>query len=241
MFSNSGGQIPLNNGALSHKSMNADDCPEINPKLQINAVQVEQFLRSRRAVRAFKDKEVDKQVIEKLIDLANYAPTAHNDQEVEWLVVSGVSHVKQFAGMAVDSMRDTVAKNPDSPLNKTLNMVVGAWDMGFDAVTRSAPHIVIAHADTTLPPHSGFHAIDCATALAYLELSAPVYGVASCWIGMFQSNIEKWKPLKQALGIPEKNRCHGALMLGYPNVKYYRTPLRRSPRVVWNVTEPERV
>jgi len=221
-------------GALSHKNMNAGDCPTIKKELKLSIAQTEQFLRSRRSVRAFKPDEVDRGVIEKLIDLAHYAPTAHNDQEVEWLVISGVDHVKKFAGMAVDSMRDTIAQQPDSPLSQPLNLVVGAWDMGFDAVARNAPHLVVAHTDPGRSPHAEYHPIDCATAVAYMELAAPEYGVGTCWNGMFHSNIARWKPLREALGIPEQNECHAALMLGYSTVKYYRTPLRKSPRVIWS-------
>jgi nitroreductase/NAD-dependent dihydropyrimidine dehydrogenase PreA subunit len=226
-------------GALSHKAMKEEDCLKIRPGLMLDTNQVEQFLRSRRAVRAFESKEVDKNVIEKLINLANYAPTAHNDEEVEWLVISGIDHVKKFTGMVIDSMRDTIAQKPDSPLTKTLNMIVGGWDLGFDAVSRNAPHLIVAHADSALPPHSKYHAVDCATALAYLELAAPSHGVATCWNGLFQSNIEQWKPLKDALGIPEKNRCHGVLMLGYPTVKYHRLPLRKPSKVIWNQADPK--
>jgi nitroreductase/NAD-dependent dihydropyrimidine dehydrogenase PreA subunit len=221
-------------GALSHKDMAVDDCPPIKKELMVNPEQIEQFLRSRRSVRAFKAEEVDREVIEKLIDLAHYAPTAHNDQEVEWLVISGIDHVKTVAGLAVDSMRDTIDRQPESPLSKNLTMVVGAWDMGFDAVARNAPHLVVAHAEYGRTSYSDYHPIDCATAIAYLELAAPGYGVGTCWNGMFQSNISRWEPLKKALGIPEQNRCYAAIMLGYPTVKYYRTPLRKPPRVIWN-------
>ncbi len=221
-------------GALSHRNMSADECLEIKKELVVDVAQVEQLLRSRRSIRAFKDKVVPQDVLEKLIDLAHYAPTAHNDQEVQWVVVSGFENVKKIAGMAVDSMREIIKNNPDSPINVNLGMIVGAWDMGLDVVCRNAPHFICAHAEHGTSPFSEYYPLDCATALAYVELAAPSLGLGTCWNGIVLSNIAKWQPLRDFLGIPEMNICYGALIAGYPKVKYYRMPLRNTPRVIWN-------
>lgn len=220
-------------GALSHKNMSADQCPEIKKQLIVNIEQVEQLLKSRRSIRAFKDKIVPQKDLDRLIQMADYAPTAHNDQEVEWLVVSGAENVKKVAGMAVDAMRESLKNKPDSSLNKSLQLIIGAWDMGIDVVCRNAPHLIFTHAEHGKSPFSAYYPIDCAMALAYLELAAPSFGIGTCWNGLVLSNIDKWKPLRDFLEIPEKNQCHGALMAGYANVKYYRIPLRRNPAINW--------
>ncbi len=221
-------------GALSHEKMKMEACPSIKKELIVGIDQVEQLFRTRRSIRLFKDQVIPQKDLEKLIDLAHYAPTAHNDQDVQWLVISGFDNVKKFSSLAVDSMRDTIKNNPGSTLSMSLGRVVGAWDMGIDVVTRNAPHLIITHAEYETSPVSEFYPTDCATALSYVELAAPVMGIGTCWNGMFSSNVPKWKPLQDALGIPETNRCYGALTAGYPKVKYYRMPLRNAPRVIWN-------
>lgn len=220
-------------GAISHEQMPVDACPPIKKERKVGVDQVEQLFRTRRSVRQFKDQVIPQQDLERLIDLAHYAPTAHNGQEVQWLVVSGVDNVKRCAGLAIDSMREAIKQNPDSPANKSLGMFVGAWDMGIDVITRNAPHLILTHVEHGASPFSALHPTDCATALAYLELAAPAMGIGSCWNGMILSTI-KWPPLREALGIPEKHRCYGALMVGYPDVKYYRMPLRNEPKIIWN-------
>lgn len=220
-------------GALSHRSMRADECPETRKELTVDIAQIEQMLKSRRSIRAFKDKIIPQNEIEKLIEIANYAPTAHNDQEVEWVVLSGVENVKKVAEMTVDSMRATIAEDPDSKLNASLRLIVGAWDMGIDVICRNAPHLLFTHARHGRSEISGYYPIDCATALAYVEIAAPAFGIGTCWNGLVLSNVEKWQALRDYLEIPENHKCHGALMAGYANVKYHRIPLRRRPFINW--------
>ena len=66
----------------------------------IDEAKAVQFLRSRRSIRLFKDKPVEKEKIQGLIEIARYAPTAGNSQLVEWLVFSDRNTVKEFAKLA---------------------------------------------------------------------------------------------------------------------------------------------
>ena len=44
---------------------------------------------------------------------------------------------------------------------------------------------------------------------------------------------ETFKPMADYLEIPEGLKVFGALMVGYPKLKYHRPPLREEPRVEW--------
>lgn len=50
---------------------------------------------------------------------------------------------------------------------------------GADRICRDAPQLVFAHASNEF----GSAAADCHTALAYLELALPGFGLGSCWAG----------------------------------------------------------
>ncbi|MEM3486375.1 MAG: nitroreductase family protein, partial [Candidatus Methanomethyliaceae archaeon] len=75
-------------GALKHSDIPVEDCPPIKPELIINDEQAVQFLRSRRSIRAYKDKPVEEGKIRRLIEITRYAPTGGNGQLVEWLVLT---------------------------------------------------------------------------------------------------------------------------------------------------------
>jgi len=74
-----------------------------------------------------------KEKIQKLIEVARYAPTGSNTQMVEWLVFSDPAKIKEFAEMTVEWMRAEFQKNPQSPRAFYMPMIVAAWDVGYDA------------------------------------------------------------------------------------------------------------
>lgn len=220
-------------GALSHQEISIDDCPPVREELILSEDQVAQFMRSRRSVRSFKEKAAPGALIEKLIDMAHYAPTGHNDQEVRWMVISGKEEVRKLADIAVDGMRSMVKSQPDIAKSMGLGMIVAAYDAGMDVVCRDAPHLIFAYTKMDNPMMSGFHSTDCASALAYVELAAPSLGLGTCWNGIFAVAIRMWKPLRTALGFGGNIRCHGVLMAGYPRFKYYRMPTRNAADIHW--------
>ena len=101
-------------GALSHVEAPFEACAVISKNLIIDEDQAVQFLRSRRSIRFFKDEPPDKAVLQRLIEIARYAPTAGNGQLVEWLVMTDRAEIREVAGMVVDWMRNVLEKDPHS-------------------------------------------------------------------------------------------------------------------------------
>ena len=93
-------------GAMDHAEVPLAQCPDIDPALAISPAQAEQFLRSRRSVRRFKDKLVEQEVLQRLIETARYAPTASNAQSLAWLVINDPRRVQTIAGEVIGWMRD---------------------------------------------------------------------------------------------------------------------------------------
>lgn len=98
--------------ALTHESMGPADCVSLRDDLKVGAEQAEQFLRGRRSTRNFRETSVEKGTLEKLIDMARHAPSGHNTQLPEWLVISGRDEVKKYSAMVVDWMRYMVKEQP---------------------------------------------------------------------------------------------------------------------------------
>ncbi len=70
-------------GALSHEGFPQEMLPSSTKNLAIDEARAVQFLRSRRSVRLFKERPVEKEKVTRLIELARYAPTAGNSQSVQ--------------------------------------------------------------------------------------------------------------------------------------------------------------
>jgi nitroreductase/NAD-dependent dihydropyrimidine dehydrogenase PreA subunit len=216
-------------GALSHAEIPVDVCTPIDKALSISEEQAVQFLRSRRSIRFFQDRPVEKEPIQVLIEVARFAPSASNAQVVEWLVFTDRAKIKELAGLAVDWMRSVLQLSPLPAQAAYLPMIVAAWDAGYDVVLRDAPVLIVASA-----PKSDLNGmVDVTLALSYLELAATAKGLGTCWAGLVQGAILSSPQLKKEMGIPESQSHHYPMMLGYPKPKYFRLPERKAPKITW--------
>lgn len=215
-------------GALELNTMPLDKCVPIENNLKTTPEQIEQFLKSRRSIRAYKDEPVERQKLAKLIDIARYAPSGHNKQPVHWLVVENKEDVKQIAGLTINWLRELPQKDPRLATLLHAQALITRWDSGIDMIARGAPHLVIAHA-----PKGSTSMSDCCIALAYLELAAYSMDVGACWAGYIQAGAAYYPPLTQALNFPEGHVSFGVLMAGYPKYTFSHIPARNVARVTW--------
>jgi nitroreductase/NAD-dependent dihydropyrimidine dehydrogenase PreA subunit len=215
--------------AFSLNWLSPEKCLPVRKEISLTREQAEQFLRARRSIRNFKDQPVERQKLAKLLEIACFAPSAKNSQPWHWTVIEAPTEVRRLAGMVIDWMRSVIKQHPRQAEQRGLVRVVSAWDAGEERICRGAPHVIVVHGDKDY----GFGAEDGALALSYLELFAPTLGLGSCWGGYFYSAVNAYPPLFETLDLPSDHRAFGAVMVGYPKLKYQRLPLRNEPRVNW--------
>lgn len=216
-------------GAFSLADMKSEDCPSIRKDMAFGVEQIEHLLRSRRSIRTYQEKAIEKEKISKLIDIARYAPTGRNSQMIKWLVINSREKVRDMSAMTIDWMRYLINEKNLIAASYKLDRIVGIWDTGYDIICRDAPGLVIAYA----PKEYGGAYIDCTIALTFLDIAAPSFGLGTCWAGFFMMAATHWPPLQQSLSLPEGHACFGAMMIGYPKYKYQRLPLRKEPDITW--------
>ncbi len=216
-------------GAMDHAEIPLEACPPIDKALTLNEAQAEQFLRSRRSVRQFKKRDVERDVVQRLIEIARHAPTGSNLQLVEWVVINGRERLREISGQVIDWMRGVLKVDPQPANRSYMPMLVKAWDAGQDTVLRDAPCLVVAMAPKA--DHNGL--VNLTLALSYLELAAPVFGLGTCWAGLLQGALLSDPDLKSAVHIPDGYPHHYALMVGYSRARYYRLPARKAPKIHW--------
>lgn len=218
-------------GSIQHRVVKLGKCLPVVKDLKISAEQCEQFLKGRRSIRAFKKKPVPQNDLAKLTETARFAPTGHNSQGVEYLVICNRNELHKLAGLTVDWMRAVIINMPALAAELFLERTVRRWEQGIDVILREAPAVIIAHASKD----NGIAPTDCVIALTYLELAASSMGMGCCWAGYFRSATANYPPLAQALQLPEGNQCFGAMMAGYPEFHYDRIPTRKPARVMWRL------
>jgi nitroreductase/NAD-dependent dihydropyrimidine dehydrogenase PreA subunit len=216
-------------GALSLDTMSVEECPPLKAQLKIDSEQLGLLFRSRRSIRAYSDKEVEREKLARLIDMAHYAPTGSNSQQVQWLVINSREQLQAMAAANIDMLRYLIKE--EHPLAKSyrLERLVAAWEAGKDPILRGAPALIIAHA----PKAYSIAQVDSTIALTFFDLAAPALGLGACWAGIFMMAAAQWPALQEALALPEGNICCGALMVGYPKYDYHRLPTRKEAVVCW--------
>ena len=202
--------------------------PSIEKDLEISEEQAVQFLRSRRSIRFFKKQPVEKDKLQRLIEIARYAPSGGNLQRVEWIVFTDANRIKEIAALTVEWMRKVMEKAPQS-VPPYFPLIVGAWDMGYNSVTWSAPVLIVASA----PKEAGTGMVDVALALSYLDLAAPKLGLGTCWAGLVEGALLGSAAVRESVGLPEGHPHHYPMMVGYPKRKYTRLPERKAPKITW--------
>jgi len=219
-------------GSLSHRDSPLESSPEIQEGLNISAEQVEQFLKSRRSARAFKKKPVPRGIITRLIEDARYAPTGHNTQEVEWLVIDNKKELDRIEEVGIDWMQWVMENMPKQAAEANMEEKLERQKLHHDAFLRGAPLLIVTHASKD-NPNALVAAIDSANALSYLDLAASGLGLATCWAGYVYFMANMFPPVKEVLALPEGHVAYGCVMLGYNKFKYHRIPARKEPRIIW--------
>jgi nitroreductase/NAD-dependent dihydropyrimidine dehydrogenase PreA subunit len=216
-------------GALSVTGVNIEDCPEIERDLVLSWDQTGQFLRSRRSIRLFKDKAVDRKTLAQLIEMARYAPTGGNAQNLQWTVIEGRDKLEPLSQETINWMKRIIEAQPDSTAADYFRPVVAAWSTGYDGILRTAQTLIVPSA----PKENANGLVDLSIALAYLELAAPPLGVGTCWAGLLRGAMLATPKLVESMGLPEGHTWFYPMMIGYPKFKYYRLPERKAPVIHW--------
>jgi len=216
-------------GALSLDDMKVADCPPVRAELELGSEQAEHFFRSRRSIRTYSPKAVEREKLARLISIAQYAPTGTNSQQVQWLVINSREQLHAMGAMIIDMLRYLIKVGHPLAQAYRLERSVAAWEAGKDPVLRGAPALVIAHAPASYP----LAQVDSTIALTFLDLAAPTVGLGTCWAGFFMMAATQNPQLQELLALPEGHACCGAVMIGYPKYAYHRLPTRKEATISW--------
>jgi nitroreductase len=217
------------NGSLTHRDMPVEHCISIEKDLIISARQCEQLLKSRRSIRAFQDRAVPRETIADLIEIARYAPTGHNDQEVEWLVIDNFDELGRIESIGIDWIRWNMEHQ--TPLSSLfdLNEMLRTQEKSHRMFLRGAQALIVAHAAKESP----MGLIDSCSALSYLDLAANSFGLGTCWAGLVYFMANTYPPATAVMALPDGHSATGCMMLGYNKFMYQRIPTRKQPPIIW--------
>lgn len=147
------------------------------------------LIKTRRSIRKFAEKEIEKNDLEAIAECAVYAPSAMNRQTWQFTVVSKKQDIKRLA--------EAVRKA-----------------LGRDEYNMYDPAALIICSNSDENP---FGRDDCACAIQNIFLAAHSLGIGSVWINQVrQVDLDpEVRKVLTSLQIPEDHRIFGTAALGY--------------------------
>jgi nitroreductase/NAD-dependent dihydropyrimidine dehydrogenase PreA subunit len=215
--------------AMHQRAMGPADCESIDTHRALSWEQAEQLLKTRRSIRGYIQKPVEKDKLIQLLDVARYAPNGANRQVIRWVVVNAPEKVRQIAKLTIDWMNIVKEKNPSLYQEAKLELFVEPWAAGQDRISRGAPCVIMACApkdERTAPPAAMI-------AMAQIQLAAPVLGLGTTFTGSINTASQAYPPLIALLNLPEGCVPHATGVIGYPAETYFRIPARKPVEVTW--------
>ncbi|MBN1582082.1 MAG: nitroreductase family protein [Anaerolineae bacterium] len=206
--------------------------------------QLTRLMSARRSMRNFQDREVEREIIDKIVAAASTAPMGIPPSEVHVLVLAGRDKVQAFRNDLLDAMRS--AKWMFSPFVLGLlrpfigqeayelyhNFVVPAVDAyvekdeaGIDWFFYDAPLSFYFCASPYADPADPF------IAATYAMLAGEALGLGSCMLGFPGQILQYHKKLRARYGLLAKAQAGIAVILGYPAIRFQHAIERRFARV----------
>jgi nitroreductase/NAD-dependent dihydropyrimidine dehydrogenase PreA subunit len=228
--------------ASTATSLRPGPAPAVSP----DALQL--LIRERRSTRLFKDKPVSREQLLQIVEAGRYGPTAGNRQNVHYTVLSNQERVSELRSL-LESYLERVFGLVQNRASAFL-VAMRAGRKGVDLMryygagypllkgNKEVPaYFVLPFGMAVLvvhgPSRDATAAFNCAVALYNGALMAHSLGLGSCFLGFVQLGANGDQRIKQWLEIPKENECYGAMVVGYPDVRYRRLVERKAPDITW--------
>jgi nitroreductase/NAD-dependent dihydropyrimidine dehydrogenase PreA subunit len=225
-------------GAIDHADLEKNEFLELPEDFKMSPDTLSIFLRSRRSCRVFSEREVRREALERLIDVARYAPTGHNSQNFKFLVIQKRELIHDLAKRTaifygnLHKMLSAPGVSLPPWLQSHMRGFRLNWEYyqkGKDRIFRNAPAVIIVHA----PAENTSSAQNCHLAMAHIMIQAQAMGLGTCIIGYFLTAAERDPSIIKELDIPENDKIFTCCTLGYPALAFRRLVQRKPPAVRW--------
>lgn len=142
----------------------------------------------RRSIRKFKDKSVEKELIERLLEAADSAPSACNKRPLEFFAVTNEEKLERLSKAGL-----------------------------FTRMKAPLVIVVVGNLSRALPsPISDYWMHDAGAACENILLQSTMLGLGSCWCGVHPQKRVMEK-VSEALGLTEKQIPFALIKIGYPD------------------------
>jgi nitroreductase len=171
-----------------------------------------ELVRSRRSVRTYLEKPVEREKVMACLETARLAPSAENVQPWRFLVIDDPEIKERFSAVAFSGIYGVSRFAAKAPV---IILILARPDFLANRIGKQIRDI-------------SFYLVDVGIAGAHLSLQAEELGLGTCWIGWFNG-----RRARKFFRIPRKYKVVSLMTMGY----YERKPrekIRKSlDKIVW--------
>ena len=179
------------------------------------------IVKSRRSIRKYFNKPVPKEIVDKLIEAAKWAPSGMNEQPWGFIVVQDKLLIKELSDRSIPYISKVIEENPKLIRYKK-RMAVKDFSIFYHA---PCVIIILGRRDAFSYQNA------CAMAAENLMLTAWSMGIGSCWVGMM-SLLDKDEWFRKKFEVPDNYAIVAPIALGYFENKDIPVIERRAPGIL---------
>lgn len=175
------------------------------------------ILKERRSVRTYKQEKIEKEIIEKLIEFATWAPSAHNSQPWRFLVIEDSEVKVELAEAMADRWMKDLEKD-GVPVDERVKLKRES----INRFTQSPILIIACITLEDMERYPDARRQKCEWTMATQSLSAAIqnlliaaaaYGLGACWCC---APLFCKEDVRRVLDIPEEVEPQALITVGYP-------------------------
>lgn len=159
---------------------------------------------TRRSIRHYIRRDVDKSLIDLLLKSAMYAPSARNEQPWHFIAID-----------QTELFEEIMKVHP------------------YASMLSGAGAAILVCGDEKLELSKGYWPVDCSAATQNILLAAHSLGLGAVWLGVYPRN-ERMDGIRKIFNLPDHIQPFSLVSIGYPAEKKKITERYKEERVRWN-------
>ncbi len=197
-----------------------------------------QLMASRRSCRNFKDKPVNRNLLEDLVTIGTTAPSGSNSQEWTFTILPDRTKIEIFGDHILTYFRKLNRLAKITPLRKVLSLLgkdelenyherycermellITDWETRKkDRLFHDAQALILVGATKA----SSCPQEDALLATQNILLAAHAIGLGSCVIGFAVEALNRDQSIGRALGLAREEKIYSVIAVGWPDERYNR-------------------
>ncbi|MGL4450234.1 MAG: nitroreductase family protein [Sarcina sp.] len=190
------------------------------------------FIKFRRSVRNFKEKDVENEKLLKIIEAGRFTQTGTNAQDVKFIVVKEkIQELRKLVLEALNNVAKVILSNEEmKAYHRYAHRFIDMYNKfledpnGEDRLFFKAPALIITTAK---------YQVNAALASSNMELMTNALGLGTFFSGFLAKAAESDPRINEFLGLEKDETLVTCMVIGYPNIKYFRTVPRKEADISW--------